>query len=150
MNKIFLIVTLFLINIGLQAQPVSMLNPDHVEWEADNQAIFLPTAFKNGIKKPDSLSLILFFSKNELKKFDENNLPEFEFQWYRYPSTKRFFVKSVKGKTHNTLRDGKYYIAFESTISELKTGWWEVQVISYSDNGIIEFNSRKKFQILLK
>jgi hypothetical protein len=117
---------------------------------ADNQTIFLPTALKNGVAMPDSLSLILYFDKNDMSAYKENSLPEFEFQWYRYASTSRYFVKSLRGTVKTTLSNGKYYYAIESTYNDLKSGWWEIQVISYSDNGMVEFNGRKKFQILLK
>jgi hypothetical protein len=150
MKKIILVFSILVCYLVTAAQPSSLLKPAHVVWKADDQNIFLPTAFRNGIAKPDTLALVLFFEKNDFSQFNQNKLPEFEFQWYRYASTKRFFVQSIKGIAKSTIRDGKYYVSIESKISDLKPGWWEVQVISYEDNGLVEFNELKKFQILIK
>ncbi len=150
MKKIAILLPFLLLSSYIIAQPASLLQPIHVEWQADNNNIFLATALKKGIQTPDSLSLILFFSKEDVKKAGKQKSVELEFQWYRYASTTRFFVQSKKVTASPAYKNGKYYIAFKSGMTNLRRGWWEVQVISYSDNGFISYQNSEKFQILLK
>lgn len=145
---------IFVLFIGfispILAQPTSLLQPVHVYWQADNGKIFLPTALKKGVPVPDSLNLVMLFSKEDVKAASKNKALELEFQWYRYASTTRFFVKSQKLSSYSEVRNGKYYVAYKASMHNLKKGWWEVEVISYSDNGIIKYRNFKKFQILLR
>ncbi len=150
MKKILVPIFSFLISVSVWAQPSSTLAPVHVFWRANNTTVFLPTALKKGITTPDSLTLVMLFSKEDIQAASKNKPVELEFQWYRYASTTRFFAKTQKVTSYSEVRNGKFYVAYKSSMKNLRRGWWEVQVISYSDNGFINFRNSKKFQILLK
>ena len=132
----------------INAQSISSLAPTHVIWAADGQQVTLKNG-SYGIAKHDSLSLKIYFRKEYIKKFDEEKL-NFEVKWYYFFSTRKQIIESkvVKYNANHFQTDNSYLIS--STKGNLTKGWWEVQIVSGTDNGLIEFGNIYKFQILIK
>ena len=132
----------------INAQTISSLTPTHVIWSADGKQVTLKNG-NYGIAQPDSLSLKVYFREEYIKKFDKEKV-NFEFKWYYFFSTRKQLIESntVKYNPNHFQSDNSYLVS--STKGNLTKGWWEVQVKSGTDNGLIEFGKIYKFQILIQ
>ena len=127
-------------------------------WLANNKQVSLDSA-KRGISTPDSLTLVLILDEKNIAELQKKEL-SFEFQWYSFGATRRYLNNSLIKKLEFPIapppsKNQKINtIALETKLicvrKNLKPGWWEVQIISYSDNGLLSVKNSTQFQILLK
>jgi len=119
-------------------------------WIVDGQEINLAYALKNGITIPSNLEFEIKFEPNSLKDKKLNDM-KFEVKWYRYGATRRYLTDSFVCKIESEKAlEGEETHKISSTRKNIKSGWWEVEVKAYFDNGLLAYNGRTQFQILVK
>ncbi|MBN2663931.1 MAG: hypothetical protein JXR68_09810 [Bacteroidales bacterium] len=148
MKKIILFIGLIFISNLVFSQKISSLNPTMVVWENNSEKITLSQA-RYGVVMKDSLSLDVYFSKFVFDRIKAKSAG-FEFRWYYFLSTRRslMYVEKVDFDEIKELSDGNLLV--HSTQQKLQPGWWEVQVFTTYDNGLLEIANTSKFQILIK
>jgi hypothetical protein len=146
-----LVIILFLLgNFTLAySQKISQITPSNILWDTGNEKVTLKKAKAEGIQLSDSLTLEVFFKKDEMEKLSAKEVI-FEVRWFYYMITKKQLMDSytipiVIRKTENF---ESYRLA--SSRKNLRKGWWEVQIICKSDEGLVEFAKVSAYQILLK
>lgn len=148
MKKIFVFTLIILGATILNAQKVSTLKPTFVVWQKSNKNISLNDA-KFGVNLDDSITLSFYFNNYAFKAKQNYDKIYLEFRWYYYLSTRKslMYIDKVSYDEALKLKDA---IIYSSTQKPLQPGWWEVQVISSSDLGFLQFGSSYKYQIFVK
>jgi len=134
----------------ISAQPkdrISDIKIDKIFWQVnDKDTVNIETAEK-GINSPREKLSIVVYLENEYFKTSKAEKYSFEIKWYRFGPTKKFltdsFIKEYvpeKGKQ----------IVINSSRANLQPGWWEVEIMSYSDNGLLQFKKLSKFRLLIR
>ncbi len=144
-----LLILFFAIVSDLKAQGISTIKPTDMVWFANNNKITLTQAVKEGIKVPDSLKFVVRFD-NELLKSNKNEKLQFEFKWYYYFSTRKQLMDSYVIELSDRNNDKTNGLQISSSRGKIKSGWWEVQVISKKDRGILDLKGTSQFQIWVK
>ncbi len=147
MKKIFTLVILLAIGLGVFAQSYSSLSPTLVVWNADGQKYSLRRA-AYGVPQPKALTLEVYFRKQDLR-----NVPstlKLEFRWYYYLSTRRKFVKSEVISLQKAQETPDGAIKFTSTLYTVQPGWWEVQIVNSLDHRLIRYAKLNKFQVFVR
>ncbi len=140
---LFLGVNIFAQNFGVQK--ISKVRPDLVIWKADGNTFTLKQA-RAGIVTPNKLSIEVYLDTSFRKVLNKQN---FEFRWYYYLSTRRKLMDTqIVPVSKAKIKDGSLVITSSKT--DLTKGWWEVQIVSTSDRGFVQFGKNISFQIFLK
>jgi len=124
------------------AQNASRIKPVKVIWLADGRPISISQAQK-GIQTPGKLE-ISFVLQND------NNLKgqKFEFKWYRRGATRDYLTNSFIKKIEN-VQPGENQLSLKAGRSNLRKGWWKVQIEAYIDRKSLSFNNKQEFWIKL-
>lgn len=147
--KFLLLIFCVIIFKNANSQNISKLVPIQVIWNTGYDKITLKKASNFGIEQPDSLTLEVFFDVETIKKYSAEEL-KFEYKWYYYLSTKKRLMdtQQVTLNTSNISEEDSFLLS--STRKTLNKGWWEVQIIALTDNGLIELGDITQFQIFIK
>jgi len=148
MKKILIISLIFLGSLAANAQKISNLKPTFVVWQKGRNNISLNDA-KFGVVIKDSISLSLFFNNHLFETIENYENTVLEFRWYYYLSTRKSLMYIDKVNYKEALKQ-KDAIVYSSSYKSLRPGWWEVQVISSTDKGFLQFGSTMKYQIFVK
>ena len=140
-----LIVALFAVS-GLKAQ--TEVTPVQVIFNCSGNKVTLKEAKTEGIKLDPNLEIEVVFSESELAKLNSPNV-NFEFRWYYYMSTKKTLMATTTVTADMSSVEDKL-IWVRCNKSNLRQGWWEVQVKCKTNDSQIEFAGTKEFSILLK
>lgn len=120
----------------------------HVIWKADEQPVPLKIAYETGIAKPEELTLKVFFKKDSIAKYSNEDL-RFEFRWFHYYVTEKELMDAftVNYDERQELDDSFY---LSSSRKNLTPGWWEVHIIAKYDKKPVFFGKIQKFQIFIQ
>ena len=144
MNKNFFISIALLIALPLLgiAQNASKIKPVKVIWLADGKPYSITQAQK-GISLPTKLEISVVLENNQ-------KLPgqKFEFKWYRRGATQDYLTNSFIKKVEN-IEPGENEVTIKAGRTNLKKGWWKVQIEAYSDRKSISFDNKQEFWIKL-
>ena len=144
MNKNFFISIALLIALPLlsSAQNASNIKPVKVNWLADGVSYSITQAQK-GIKIPTKLEISVVLENNQ-------KLPgqKFEFKWYRRGATQDYLTNSFIKKIKN-IEPGENEVVIKAGRTNLKKGWWKVQIEAHSDKKSISFDNKQEFWIKL-
>ncbi|RLD65454.1 MAG: hypothetical protein DRI95_08690 [Bacteroidetes bacterium] len=144
MNKNFLISIALLIALPLisSAQNASKIKPVKIIWLADGKPYSITQALK-GIKIPTKLEISVVLENSQ-------KLPgqKFEFKWYRHGATQDYLTNSFIKKVEN-IEPGDNEVTIKAGRTNLKKGWWKVQVEAHFDKKSISFDNKQEFWIKL-
>ncbi len=147
---LLLCTSLFFAFKGLSQDKFSTIKINQVQWFTEKDTLNLAQAADKGLNYPvRKLGILFELDAKSLKNLNKENFT-FEFKWYRYGPTRRYltdsFIKEIKLKNINN----KNVIPLFVSRGNIKRGWWEIEVVSYADNGFLRFKNKKQFQILVK
>ncbi|MEN8122115.1 MAG: hypothetical protein ABFS35_17335 [Bacteroidota bacterium] len=144
MNKNFFITIALLIVLPLlsSAQNASNIKPTKIIWLADGKPFSITQAQK-GISIPTKLEISIILEYNQ-------KLPgqKFEFKWFRRGATKDYLTNSFIKKVED-VEPQVNEITIKTGRTNLKKGWWKVQIEAYSDRKSISFDNKQEFWIKL-
>ena len=144
MNKNFFITIILSIALPLlsSAQNASKIKAIKVNWLADGITYSLSQALK-GINLPTKLEMSIVLENNQ-------KLPgqKFEFKWYRRGATQNYLTNSFIKKIEN-IEPGENQVIIKAGRTNLKKGWWKVQIEAHSDRKSISFDNKQEFWIKL-
>lgn len=146
MKKTFIFFGLIFLTSLIFGQKISSLEPTMIIWKSNNNKVSLADG-RYGIMLEDSLSLDVYFSQQTYDRFKEKNVT-FEFRWYYYLSTRKSLMYVDKVNSFRHLGDGSMFV--HSAQNKLQPGWWEVQILTSFDNGLLEIANTSKFQVMIK
>ena len=130
--------------IGL-SQKASKIKPLKIIWIADGENISIEKAQK-GIPMPNKLSIAVILNNSDINKLDGQKL---EFKWFRRGATRNYLTNSfIKQISVNTGNGNGYTI--KTGRSNLKKGWWKVQVEAYIDRKLLSYQNKQEFWINLQ
>ena len=144
MNKNLIITIALLIALPLlsNAQNASNIQPVKINWLADGKTYSIAQAQK-GINIPTKLEISVVLGYNQ-------KLPgqKFEFKWYRRGATQDYLTNSFIKKIEN-IEPGENEVTIKAGRTNLKKGWWKVQIEAYTDRKSISFDNKQEFWIKL-
>lgn len=150
MKNIIITIPLVLLVLGMSTQTVqaqfSSVKIARAEWVIDGtKTVSLKQGWEGTAVPGTSLGLKLFLDKTSLSQ-SGGEVVTFEFRWFRYGATKTYLTDSFLETIQKT-PEGEPFIY--SQRPNLRSGWWEIEVICYADNAPVAFNLKGKFQIKL-
>jgi len=152
-KSLLIICFTILLNTGRVFSQVSIIKPISISWMADNSEVSLKQGFEVGIPQPEKLILKVVFPNDIDPKKAKEDL-KWEFVWYYYYATTKSFMDSYT-VSYSNLKEGdilsedKKNLILKSTRGDIYSGWWEVEVISKSEDKPLSFNGVTKFQIYI-
>lgn len=124
------------------AQNASKIKPIKVVWLADGKPVSITQAQK-GIRIPAKLEISIVLPNNQ-----KLTGQKFEFKWYRRAVTRDYLTNSFIKKVEN-VQPGKIQVTLKAGRTNLKTGWWKVQIEAYIDRKSLSFENKQEFWIKL-
>ncbi len=124
------------------AQNASKIKPVKVVWLADGKPVSISQA-QSGIRTPSKLEMSIVLQNNA-----KLNGQKFEFKWYRRGATRDYLTNSFIKKI-DMAQAGGNQITIKAGRTNLKKGWWKVQIEAYADRKSISFNNKQEFWIKL-
>ncbi|OQX99415.1 MAG: hypothetical protein B6I20_09985 [Bacteroidetes bacterium 4572_117] len=143
MKNLLITISLLLILPALSiAQNPSRVKPTKVVWLADGKELSISEAQK-GVSLPTKLEISVILPNNQ--KLDGQ---KFEFKWYRRAVTRDYLTNSFIKKI-DAAQVGGNQITLKAGRTNLKRGWWKVQIEAYADRKSLSFNNKQVFWIKL-
>jgi hypothetical protein len=127
------------------SQDASKIKPVKIVWVSDGDTVDIDEA-QRGINMPNNLEIAVVFDVRTIKGIDGEKL---EFKWFRKGATKNYLTNSFIGVVNSTIKGNKAY-TLSSGRTELKKGWWKVQIEAYADRNLLSYKNKQEFWINLK
>ncbi len=144
--KLYTLILLpFLLYGYSSAQEASKIKPIKIVWVADGDTVDIELA-QRGIEMPVNLEIAVVFDVRTIGKLDGEKL---EFKWFRKGETKNYLTNSFNSVINSTIKGNKAYTV-SSGRTELKKGWWKVQIEAYADRNLLSYKNKQEFWINLK
>ncbi|MBN1252151.1 MAG: hypothetical protein JXR51_03040 [Bacteroidales bacterium] len=147
MKKIIYSVSLLMflsISINVLSQNQSKIKPVKIIWIADGTEISIEKAQK-GIPIPTNLSIAVVLDNNVINKLEGQKL---EFKWFRRGATRDYLTNSFIKQISSSSTNGNVFL-INAGRSNLKKGWWKVQIEAYIDRELLSFENKQEFWINL-
>jgi len=141
-NIIIAIALTFALPLMSSAQNASEIKPLKVVWLADGVPVSIAQA-QSGIRTPAKLEMSIILQNNPKLKGQK-----FEFKWYKRGATRDYLTNSFMKKIESAQVNGNQ-ITLKAGRTNLKSGWWKVQIEAYVDRKSISFNNKQEFWIKL-
>jgi len=132
----------FVLPLASIAQNASKIKPVKVVWLADGKPVSITQA-QSGIRTPAKLEMSIVLENNP-----KLNGQKFEFKWYRRGATRDYLTNSFIKKIEPA-HAVENQITIKAGRTNLKKGWWKVQIEAYVDRKSISFNNKQEFWIKL-
>jgi hypothetical protein len=100
------------------------------------------------VKLCDKLTIELYFDKSILNSYSKDKM-NFEFKWFYYYVTQKEFMDSYTVTYNESAVPSANAFSISSTRGNIRSGWWEVQVISKADGEVVGFQEVSRFQIYI-
>ncbi|MFN8257453.1 MAG: hypothetical protein U0W24_17290 [Bacteroidales bacterium] len=127
------------------SQEASKIKPLKIVWVADGDTVDIDEA-QRGINMPNNLEIAVVFDVRTIGKLNGQKL---EFKWFRKGATKDYLTNSFYEEINSSIKGAKAY-TISTGRTELKKGWWKVQIEAYADRNLLSYNNKQVFWINLK
>lgn len=141
-NLLIAMALLFVLPLLSSAQNASKIKPIKIVWLADGKPISITQAQK-GIRTPTKLEISIVLLNNQ-----KLSGQKFEFKWYRRGATRDYLTNSFIKKVE-AMQPVENQITLIAGRTNLKKGWWKVQIEAYIDRKSLSFNNKQQFWIKL-
>ena len=141
-NLLIALALTIVLPFSINSQNASKIKPTKVVWLADGVPVSIAQA-QSGINTPNKLEISI-----ELPNNASLNGQKFEFKWYRRGATRDYLTNSFIKKIDVSKTNGNKII-INAGRTNLKTGWWKVQIEAYVDRKSISFKNKEEFWIKL-
>ena len=140
-----LVILLLFFNAYIFAQEASKIKPVKIVWVADGDTIDIDQA-QRGIDLPNNLEVAVVFDMRTIGKLDGQKL---EFKWFKKGATRDYMTNSFYAEIKASEKGPKAY-TISTGRTELKQGWWKVQIEAYADRNLLSYRNKQVFWINLK